>query len=402
LRSAGIPVAVEYAPQWGAYFTGHSWNVIIDENGKSVPCSIWTKAGEWKIDERIDPPKVYRYVYSIDREKEKAIAKAKNFVPELFKKNLQDVTAEYVSVSDVELKARDNLMYLCVFDNRNWKPVAMGFKKRGKAVFRDAGRKVVYLPTFYKGEDMYCSDFPFLLDSLGNIQRLEPDLQNTQKMKVVRKFHSRRVGSYYDRMLHGKFQGANKPDFSDATTFYEITEIPPLWFSDADFKSPDREFRYFRYISEKKGGFCNVAEIVVLSESGEKLTGQIIGSPSSSEYWNKGKEKEMVFDGNGLTYFQAATDSGGWVGLDFGKPQKIAKIRYLPRNDDNGIRNGDEYELFYMTKSGWQSLGVQTGTDSAELIYENCPTSALFWLRNHTRGKEERIFIYENGEQVFF
>jgi hypothetical protein len=185
---------------------------------------------------------------------------------------------------------------------------------------------LTYLPTFYRGEDMYCSDFPFILDSLGNIQRLEPDLQNTQTMKLLRKFHSRRVGSYYDRMLHGKFQGANKPDFSDATTLYEITEIPPLWFSDADFKSTDREFRYFRYIGAK-GSFCNVAEIVVLSESGEKLTGQIIGSPSSSEFWDKGKEKESAFDGNGLSYFKSVTDSGGWVGLDFGKPQKIAKIR---------------------------------------------------------------------------
>jgi hypothetical protein len=65
-------------------------------------------------------------------------------------------------------------------------------------------------------------------------------------------------------------------------------------------------------------------------------------------------------------------------------------------------RAGDEYELFYWSQSGWTSLGSQIGDSTGELIYENCPTNALFWLRNHTRGKEERIFTYENGKQVFY
>ena len=29
----------------------------------------------------------------------------------------------------------------------------------------------------------------------------------------------------------------------------------------------------------------------------------------------------------------------------------------------------------------------------------NIPENALLLLRNHTRGKDERIFVYENGEQ---
>jgi hypothetical protein len=36
------------------------------------------------------------------------------------------------------------------------------------------------------------------------------------------------------------------------------------------------------------------------------------------------------------------------------------------------------------------------------LSYENAPINALFWLRNHTAGVEERIFTYENGEQVWW
>ncbi|MDR0682784.1 MAG: hypothetical protein LBG15_13210, partial [Dysgonamonadaceae bacterium] len=66
LCSAGIPATVEFAPQGGAYIQGHTWNVVPDESGKMIPCSINTEMGKWKMDERIDVPKVYRYVYSED------------------------------------------------------------------------------------------------------------------------------------------------------------------------------------------------------------------------------------------------------------------------------------------------------------------------------------------------
>jgi hypothetical protein len=81
--------------------------------------------------------------------------------------------------------------------------------------------------------------------------------------------------------------------------------------------------------------------------------------------------------------------------------QYIARIRYFPRNDGNNICSGDLYELFYWDKGEWNSLGKQTGNESHVLIYENCPANALYWLHNHTRGKEERIFTYEDGAQVW-
>lgn len=35
-------------------------------------------------------------------------------------------------------------------------------------------------------------------------------------------------------------------------------------------------------------------------------------------------------------------------------------------------------------------------------VCDSCPSNALFRLRNLTRGKEERIFTYDNGEQVWW
>lgn len=38
-------------------------------------------------------------------------------------------------------------------------------------------------------------------------------------------------------------------------------------------------------------------------------------------------------------------------------------------------------------------------TDS--LVYKNIPKDVLLLLRNHTRGVDERIFVYENGTQAW-
>ena len=38
-------------------------------------------------------------------------------------------------------------------------------------------------------------------------------------------------------------------------------------------------------------------------------------------------------------------------------------------------------------------------TDS--LVYRNIPKDVLLLLRNHTRGVDERIFVYENDTQAW-
>ena len=91
-----------------------------------------------------------------------------------------------------------------------------------------------------------------------------------------------------------------------------------------------------------------------------------------------------------------------WIGMDFGKPVSISKIRYLSRNDANGIFPDNDYELFYYDfPQGWVSLGVKTAT-GYQLEYDQVPTGGLYWLRNHTTGQEERIFTWENGKARFW
>ena len=68
--------------------------------------------------------------------------------------------------------------------------------------------------------------------------------------------------------------------------------------------------------------------------------------------------------------------------------------------DSNNVCPGDTYELFYWDNE-WKGLGKQTAV-SDSLVYESVPCSALLWLHNYTRGKEERIFTYENDRQIWW
>ena len=139
-----------------------------------------------------------------------------------------------------------------------------------------------------------------------------------------------------------------------------------------------------------------MAEMAVFDTEGRQLTGEIIGTEGSWE--NNGSDKTKVFDGNFLTFFDAPVMSGGWVGLAFEQKEQIKTIKYLPKNDDNHINENEAYELFYYDRD-WISLGQRTGDTTHELSYDNVPENALLWLRNHTKGREERIFTYENEKQ---
>jgi len=71
-------------------------------------------------------------------------------------------------------------------------------------------------------------------------------------------------------------------------------------------------------------------------------------------------------------------------------------VFFAPRNDDNHIKPNNLYELFYYDR-GWVSLGNKMANISS-LKYENIPNNSLLWLRNHSEGKEERVFIYSKNK----
>ena len=88
--------------------------------------------------------------------------------------------------------------------------------------------------------------------------------------------------------------------------------------------------------------------------------------------------------------------------MDLGCKRVIDKISFCPRNDDNAIVPGDDYELFVWHRGKWESLGRQTGGADRRLHFGNLPQDGLYRVHNHTRGRENRPFTVSDGKQIWW
>lgn len=401
-RQLGIPAAYDFTPHWGNRSSSHSWSVLINEQGKSVPYYMGNFPGDTAhYFNSYIKPKVFRYRYSINKQMALDM-KYETSVPDIFQNpHFTDVTDEYCTTSDIvrpvpEQIKNKRIAYICVFDNRNWVPVHYGTIQGGMVTFKSMGRGIVYMAGLYEDGGIVPFGNPFILTEEGDIKDLHVDENKTTIMKLLRKYPFMGAQDYFNsRMDGGLFQASNNEDFSDSTILHKHKGITNgNWYSiPVRF---NREFKYLRYIGGK-GSFCNINELEFYGPDGKKLEGTIIGT--EGEPWAR---KENVFDGNILTGFGANSPDGNWVGLKLEKPSKISRIKYIGRNDGNSIEIGDEYELYYWNTDGfWDLLGSKKATDNV-LYFSNIPLNGLYILKDITKGVEERIFTYEKGKQVFW
>jgi hypothetical protein len=400
MRAKGIPVAIDFTPRWSNSSKGHVWCALLDNFGRNTPFDGMSK----DIDVVLRTPmsKAYRYTWAINPEL-LALANYGEPVPDNFKNVcIKDVTDLYVWTSDISIpieKCKNQYAYLCTFNNREWEPVAIGKIKGKKAVFEKVGRDVVYLPVIMDEDGMQPIGEAFILDSRGEVQSFRGvagQARNDGKMRLYRKHPYPVLFTFRAMKIIGsRIEAANKADFSDAVTVHTIETFG----TESGEVLPDatHKYRYWRLFSAPDGD-CSISEMYFF-QNGENITkkGKIIGTAGKTEE----QQPSRVFDNEPVTFFSAPTPSGGWVGLDFGESTVVDRILYIPHNDANGIAWGDEYELKYWGDNRWISLGKKIA-DNIFVEFENCPTSALFWLHDCTRGVEDRIFTYEDGKQVFW
>jgi len=315
---------------------------------------------------------------------------------------MEDVTDLYVHGHSVQIsqpkeESHRKYYYLSTFNNREWQPVAWAAAKRGKVLFENVGGKVIYLPCKYEEGEMVGIASPFILQDDGTCRNLVPDTLHRSAMRIYRKYSNLENLRRYSRLFQdGHLEGANHPSFRNATVLHRFANSIAVNYHTV---TPDsgKKFRYIRFVGAdgKFGG--EVAEMEVYDAQGHLLKGKAMG-------FDQGERKhplEHAFDGKPLTYYKPVEADGGWCGLDLGCPMRLSKIRILPHNDDNFIREGELYELNYWN-GDWQSLGEQWRTSLQYLDYPAVPGNALYLLRNLTKGKEERIFTYEEGRQVWW
>jgi len=402
-RSYGIPVAAEFTPQWGNHSQGHSWCALIQRDSSyhymvGEPLFLAReKPFTWKL------VKAYRRTASPQRKAPGRGASTGELPAWLCNPRLLDVTNLYCDVTDLKVedlrrKGRMRWVMLCCFDDKGWTPVS-GARRRGRrTTFSDVGYPCVFLPAYFDGSVTLPAQWPVLVDNNGLERLLKPELDHLRTVRLTRKFMDLRARQFLDSLRGGRFELADNAMFKDA---YSIA-IPDTVGMNYQTVLIDggRHYRYVRFVAAA-GSPGNIAEIELYDGDGKKISGSVIGN-----YRIPGAVRNMkqAFDGDPLTFTACqSSQEDAWVGLDLGRTVEVSQLCYLPRTDDNFIKEGEEYELCYWDGEGWASLGRQIGSRATqELVYDNVPKNALLLLHNHTKGKEERIFTYENGRQVWW
>ena len=402
MRAVGIPVAKDTYFNAPDQLYGHCWNSLLDTTGLMI--SFFNKTADPQRGKQVfyTKGKVHRYVFAIQNDKKRLVEQGFYVPSPLNNFSLKDVSADYFSTGTILVdcsyvpSSSPRPVYMAVFTPWGWIPSGRGEYENGIARFHNIEPNFYYVTLYYDENNRAHPAGPaFKLDAeTGQVLSLYPK-GNSETLILRRKYPmvKRRYG-FLEHMKGGRFEASNNIDFKKSVLLYRIDTVPgPKCYTIP--LSINRGYRYYRYISAYNQP-ADIAELYWINGR-DTLRGTLIHSlpeKGTSEFLPSNVE-----DGDRLTYFNSA-NTPGWIGSDFGKSVKIDSLKFMPRNDDNYVTPGHVYELFYWAQEGWKSLGYKVA-DSEQLIYNNAPCHALFWLRDLTTGNEEQTFVYFNGKQYF-
>lgn len=409
-RSAGIPCTMDYMPMRGDTNYSHTWISLKNHKNEYYVMDLLDEivyVSETISNRTILKSKVYRTTFSHNTKSINQLSKFIENIPPQFSflnYRFYDVTELY-SNSFMKLtipgsllythEKKNQLVFLCAPAWLQWVPVDWCKSRKNKPLTFDIDAGcVLRLATFENGKLDFITDPFFVNKQTKDLEIYKPEDRGS--VTLFSKFSIEKEYNFRKRMVGGVFEGSSHPDFRFPDTLHTIKEIPSRLFTRVPITS-QKKYRYVRYKGPAQS-HCNISEVQFYSDS-VYLTGTILGT--SGSWQNSGThEYTNVFDGLTETSFDHDTPSEGWAGLDLGMPFTINEIIYSPRNRDNYIEIGQDYELFTSEQEGWKSLGRQTSS-SDSLYYDNVPIGTLYFLRNHSSGNEERVFVMEGNTQVF-
>ncbi|MDX1943503.1 MAG: hypothetical protein SFU99_23250 [Saprospiraceae bacterium] len=425
-RALGIPVAMDFVPQWGNHQLGHVWNALILNEKESEPfLGAESSPGSYAAiqEGEAKPAKVYRRTLLPEEDSFAAQARAVGIAEAdmpgiLINPRLQDVTSLYTTVADITIqvnKKRKKALYLCLFRRGDWSAIAGSvINKEGLAHFKNVGRDIIYLPMFYKDGKYEPAGNPFVLNFDGSVREIKTIENQTQTIKANRKYplkYSRVFWSFGNHLTGAQIEGSDSPDFKNSVVLATIEDALPdfgviksggIQYRDRiDYKTLWRElpiqnakaYRYVR-LRVKDEQLMRLGDLSFFEKENQMpLEGQALGSVTNPDW---------AFDGiDGYSIIYDEPSSNQWVGLDLGTPKRIGKIRYLISNDRNQIQPGNTYQLFYWNDE-WKSLGIKK-SEGLSLEFDNVPADALLWLHcTDCEQWEERPFTYEKEQQIWW
>lgn len=388
MRALGIPVNIDYYPFSPESLNNHAWCVVRDttnENAsfyftENIPIRGY-RGGEFR-----KMCKIYRQTCA----KQPDGSRQKDVSDEYFKDTL---------TIDIPNTKKTGNLYLGVFNRDKFCPIAKSTVNGNNVSFGHVEANCIYIILSKEGKEFRPFTDPFIFDGKQlKYFSTNNERKEAQDIKIYRKFpfFAWNKDRMY-RIIDSKFEGSNTIDFSHPHILYHICDTPKVCFN--KFTLPNKQkFRYVRY-KVRKNAFLELAELHFYQDQQEVKPVNIV---ACEPYYANDDEFKLAncFDYDPLTYFLSKKEGQELI-FDFGSEVLINKILCIPRNDDNFIRPGDTYELFYWGKDKkWISLGKQKAK-GVYLEYKNIPRNALLFLHDETRGREEEVFFLKNGEQFF-
>lgn len=408
MRALGIPVAIDNVGRWSNYSqSGHAWVALVLPEGTFTvyeqdsiarrPQTLDASTFKMNAQAQKDFPEVAKFKkrYAKIRRSDYALQEVPASLCQMPLPRLltdpfkHDVTEFYPHGGQIELPAgKEAYAYLCTFTTAiDWEPICYAPARQGKYSFPNMGDSVVYLPATCKGKMMQPLEQPFLWAN-GTKHCFQPDTLKKQQLVLTRKYPlTGFFPDYWTLHVGGRIEGSMHKNFVTKEILHTFASTPG--FRQRIDIDSTKAFRYIRFITLPNCG-NPITEIECMEGSNYR---------KGNCFAEKVDNPEVGFD---LNTFQdiKCRKAGYSLGLDFGKPQRLTHLFFYPRNDDNFIVPGNSYELFYYDM-GWISMGKKVA-DGYSLIYEDAPSNAIFLLKNLTKGKEERIFSYEQNAQHWY
>lgn len=389
MRSKGLPVTIDYTPQWPDRRSGHSWNSFWSIHGNSEIFNPFTSNPGYPFFKHQRIAKVFRRTFSANKEYLKKIKSQKHIVQTTGSEFFKDVSEEYMATSDIKIKlfkrVRSRVAFIAVFDNDNWHPIWYG-KTRGKnAFFTKMGRDVAYIVLAFEDAKLIPFSYPFILNRLGQVSYVIPNDTSTINLHLNRKYPMHQHVYLVSTLRNGVFEASN-----DKKKWVPLDFLPkwPLT-SGIRYLNTDEKYRYWRFCSTNTR-VSDMAEVFFygINDTTPRFDYSVVEN-------NNGFEK--LFDNDPLTYYSAkGEDYYGCV--DFGVPIQLSKIEYILRGDGNAIMPGDYYEVAWWKMNHWEHIQTIKAND-VFLDIEMAPKDALFYIKNISSGSENRIFVWDNDKK---
>lgn len=383
-RSIGLIASYEYIPQWGNHhLTGHSW-IYVKYNDEDYAVNIMPNGLDLRIlysGESI--PKVFR---------------AKRVSLNFDKPGDEDVTSLYSKTITIKYDKRqfkNDTPSLNIFNSaKSWAPVQRPISAGQCYIWNNVGTNVVYIIGVWKNNQLTETTAPFFVKENKQIESFIPAENSLITGTLLRKYGlaSKRNLQKLDWLtnLNGfKILASNDSDFKSNTLLYTIRNLGSYQLQRTNEIGSFKRYRYIKLLGGAKPSY--LSRLIFFNDKHDTIRLKCI------DHWATG-----VFHGSVRDLFDNSTETyfgGGNLSARFSVPSRAAiiSLEFQARTDDNQIRLGDKYELYFW-QNGWRSLGKKTASDTV-LIYNDIPEKSLLLLKDLTRGAEVHVFTVRNKKQ---